>query len=541
MINFTITGKFTAGNVFTAQLSDASGSFNTPSAIGTLSSMNAGTITAKLSASVANGTGYRIRVVASAPATTSPDNGANLSIAAPTITISSFATSPSANQTYIAGREVALTISTTGIFAADNQFTVEISNTAGTFGGLLGSVTASTLTSRTVTLPASIPAGTGFRFRITSTKPAINSAFSNTFEVVTPSITGFNFGANSNFVAGGLVTASFFETNGPWLTNNAFSLQLSDASGSFTNPINIPYSGSSNNNIRSLVFNIPTTTPAGAGYRMRVVSTNPVVVGTATSAFAIGALPTLKVEAATPVFAKMYAGTVFPISYIMKVTKTGTFNANTTFTVDMSPTDQPFGSTFSIVATLSTTGINELNTNGFTNVNLNISNLGNGAKRFRVRASGHAVLSPDLSVPITQTDVTDLTGTVESVNYIFSVNRCLYNTFGSGEPNNQTLFAYGQSASSLFSSETMRLFIGFPTASDNINTGSNQTCSVIIQLLNSTGLIALYRNNSVSVNISGTPSAYTATIGAVTLTRTSGTGGNSTISVQGLSTSFKLQ
>ena len=37
-VPFTITGTFTAGNVFTAQLSDASGSFASPVAIGTLTS-----------------------------------------------------------------------------------------------------------------------------------------------------------------------------------------------------------------------------------------------------------------------------------------------------------------------------------------------------------------------------------------------------------------------------------------------------------------------------------------------------------------------
>ena len=47
-VPYTITGSFTAGNVFTAQLSSNSGAFTSPVAIGTLSSPAAGTITATI-------------------------------------------------------------------------------------------------------------------------------------------------------------------------------------------------------------------------------------------------------------------------------------------------------------------------------------------------------------------------------------------------------------------------------------------------------------------------------------------------------------
>lgn len=80
-VNFTSTGTFTAGNTYTAQLSDASGSFASPVVIGSISSTaNSGTINATVPAGTAAGTGYRIRVVSSNPATTGSDNGANLTI-----------------------------------------------------------------------------------------------------------------------------------------------------------------------------------------------------------------------------------------------------------------------------------------------------------------------------------------------------------------------------------------------------------------------------------------------------------------------------
>jgi hypothetical protein len=81
-VSYTITGTFNAGNIFTAQLSDAAGSFAAPVAIGTLASTVAGTITATIPAGAATGAAYRIRVVASNPVTTGTDNGANLTVPA---------------------------------------------------------------------------------------------------------------------------------------------------------------------------------------------------------------------------------------------------------------------------------------------------------------------------------------------------------------------------------------------------------------------------------------------------------------------------
>jgi hypothetical protein len=79
-VAYTITGTFNAGNIFTAQLSDAAGSFTTPVSIGTLASTTAGTINATIPGGTASGAGYRIRVVASNPVTTGTDNGANLTV-----------------------------------------------------------------------------------------------------------------------------------------------------------------------------------------------------------------------------------------------------------------------------------------------------------------------------------------------------------------------------------------------------------------------------------------------------------------------------
>lgn len=90
-VPFTSYGTY-SGNTYTAQLSDASGSFSSPTNIGTLTSnANSGTISATLPYT-ASGIGYRIRVVSNGPSVTGADNGLNIIInPAPTITSSTTA------------------------------------------------------------------------------------------------------------------------------------------------------------------------------------------------------------------------------------------------------------------------------------------------------------------------------------------------------------------------------------------------------------------------------------------------------------------
>ncbi|MEI8049026.1 MAG: hypothetical protein WCI92_16710, partial [Bacteroidota bacterium] len=86
-VPYTKTGNFNSGNVFTAQLSDAGGSFASPTTIGTLTSQISGSITATIPAGQATGSGYRIRVVSSNPVITGSDNGSDIYIGQPGITV----------------------------------------------------------------------------------------------------------------------------------------------------------------------------------------------------------------------------------------------------------------------------------------------------------------------------------------------------------------------------------------------------------------------------------------------------------------------
>ncbi len=79
-VAYSVTGAFNVGNMFTAQLSDASGSFATPTAIGMVMTTTGGSIACVIPPGTLPGTGYRIRVVSDSPATTGTDNGTDIVI-----------------------------------------------------------------------------------------------------------------------------------------------------------------------------------------------------------------------------------------------------------------------------------------------------------------------------------------------------------------------------------------------------------------------------------------------------------------------------
>ena len=77
-------GAYNSGNTFTVQLSDAAGSFTSPTTIGSASGTSSTSIACTIPEAQTIGSGYRIRVVASDPSVIGADNGSNISIIAPT-------------------------------------------------------------------------------------------------------------------------------------------------------------------------------------------------------------------------------------------------------------------------------------------------------------------------------------------------------------------------------------------------------------------------------------------------------------------------
>jgi hypothetical protein len=79
-LSYTVTGTFNSGNTFTAQLSDKTGSFTSPTSIGTKSSTGSGSISCTIPSTIEAGSAYRIRIVSSNLAVTGSDNGTNITI-----------------------------------------------------------------------------------------------------------------------------------------------------------------------------------------------------------------------------------------------------------------------------------------------------------------------------------------------------------------------------------------------------------------------------------------------------------------------------
>jgi trimeric autotransporter adhesin len=91
-VPFTYSGAvFSSSTVYTAELSDASGSFASPTNIGTVTGITSGsgTINATIPINVTNGTGYLIKVVSTSPSITGTNNGTNLTVSGQSITLSS--------------------------------------------------------------------------------------------------------------------------------------------------------------------------------------------------------------------------------------------------------------------------------------------------------------------------------------------------------------------------------------------------------------------------------------------------------------------
>jgi len=107
-LSYNVNINFRAGNQFTAQLSNAAGSFAAPVNIGTSVSGTSGTITCTIPAGTPVGTGYRIRITGSNPAYISPDNFVNIRVVAglPPVTIN-------ANNPVCVGNTLALSATAT--------------------------------------------------------------------------------------------------------------------------------------------------------------------------------------------------------------------------------------------------------------------------------------------------------------------------------------------------------------------------------------------------------------------------------------------
>jgi hypothetical protein len=267
-VPFTTSGTFSNGNVFTAQLSDANGSFASPASIGTLTATSTGTINATIQRTTAAGTGYRVRVVSSNPALTGTDNGTNL-------TVDQFNNSiapPNAQTIAHGANGTAL-----AVFASQTS-TEEWKYSTTSGSGYVSFVPAETGSSYT---PNFATPGTYYVVAVSKntyndevTSNEVQITVTNGTVITTSTVSGSPFDVSPSMNAPVSVN---FTSDAVFTANNVFTAQLSDFAGSFASPVAIgTLSGAT---IGTISANIPGSTPGSTAYRIRVVSSDPAITG----------------------------------------------------------------------------------------------------------------------------------------------------------------------------------------------------------------------------------------------------------------------
>jgi hypothetical protein len=263
-VPFTSTGVFTSGNVYTAQLSDASGSFASPINIGTLNSTtNTGSISVTIPGGTATGGGYLIRVIANNPATTGSNSTAFTinATAPPSVSISTSQT------TICAGTSVSFTATpTNGGTTPTYAWTVN--------GSPVGTNSAS-FTSNTLTNNATV------QVTMTSNLACVSplSAVSNTVTMVVngtvaPSVSIST--SQTTICAGTSVTFTATPTNGGTTPTYAWTVNGSPVgtnSASFT-------SNTLTNNATvqvTMTSNLACVSPSNAASNTISITVNPIV------------------------------------------------------------------------------------------------------------------------------------------------------------------------------------------------------------------------------------------------------------------------
>lgn len=136
-----------AGNVFTAQLSDSTGSFANPVNIGNVTATASGNVTVTIPANTPLGNLYRIRFVSSSPAVTGGDNGFDITIEGPAVS----AIAATGATTFCAGDSVYLqsTSTATGYSYQWQLNGVDVANAIGTdlYANAAGNYTLNTTNS----------------------------------------------------------------------------------------------------------------------------------------------------------------------------------------------------------------------------------------------------------------------------------------------------------------------------------------------------------------------------------------------------------
>lgn len=196
-------------------------------------------------------------------------------------------TSPVSSTSYCAGSGgVVVNYTISGTFSntpSPNVFSVQISDPTGNFGGspaTIGTATSVSNGSISCTLPSTLLTGGLYRFRMVSSNPPVigpdNGANLTIIAIAlnTPTVISNSFCQGETFVLSfSQSTCNFVNTP----SANVYSVQLSDAAGSFSSPVVV---GTRTGIVpAAITCTLPPGTPTGTGYRLRMTANSPASTG----------------------------------------------------------------------------------------------------------------------------------------------------------------------------------------------------------------------------------------------------------------------
>jgi hypothetical protein len=259
-ISYDKTGTYNAGNVFNVELSDASGSFTSPTIIGSHNGTGNAIVKVKLPSHLPDGNNYKIRVSSTNPVVTGITNTTAITIH-DRPTVQSISGAGDANATFSYSYSIPSFTGSTWTWIASAATITQTNNTA----NLLWNTAAQPDTIKIIeTNQYGCVGDTSIKYVNVYNLKVDNVAVSSLTPCPSETIT---------------VTGN---ATGVYDAANKFRVQLSDASGSFASLVNIG-SVTANPVGLSQAVSINATLPFplanGTGYRVRIVANSPAVTG----------------------------------------------------------------------------------------------------------------------------------------------------------------------------------------------------------------------------------------------------------------------
>lgn len=169
----------------------------------------------------------------------------------------------------------------------DSEITISGSNLAGITSVTIGGTTATGLFTTNSSVKAIVPSGLPLGNAAVEVSDGVNTYPVGDFLVTLAGISTPQLGSTTICPGGSLSVT--FQASGTYAATNSFSVELSDASGVFasTPPVIATLLNNTTTTSQTVTATLPTTTPGGLNYKVRVVASDPVVQSLASAALAV--------------------------------------------------------------------------------------------------------------------------------------------------------------------------------------------------------------------------------------------------------------